>query len=252
MIELLQRFETSLGPEDKRVVDDAAEYVEWMIGRQDAEFVPSDDDDIDLRAYLLHLRVSGVQRGQMRLKFASLKRFYRWTTEEGLIDTDPFAGDDFERPFLDRDEIRRRKAILPADAEKRELTYLRALHELTQQLNRSTNVRAALEMALETLAGAMSPHTAWMYVVPDIYYHFAVASDRLPHDFALAAGYGLPPGLQRDDRCFLSQPPDCRCQELARRAACDVPLMWPNAPVYRILPELMAIIAACFFTPQHR
>ena len=62
----------------------------------------------------------------------------------------------------------------------------------------------------------MNLQTAWMYVVPDIYYQFAATTDKLPHDFAFAAGYGLPPGLLRDDLCFLCQPPDCHCQELAR------------------------------------
>ena len=114
---------------------------DWMIGRQDAEFEPSDDDDIDLRAYLLHLRVSGVRRKNMRLKFASLRRFYRGIKDEGLIEYDPFAGEEFDRPLLDRDEIRRRKQIAPGEAQEREITHLRALHELTQQLNRSVDVR---------------------------------------------------------------------------------------------------------------
>src|SRR2546425_928226 len=36
------------------------------------------------------------------------------------------------------------------------------------------------------------------------------------HDFAVAACCGLPPGLEQDNRRYLSQPPDCHCQRLLR------------------------------------
>lgn len=213
---LLERFNSSLDPEENQIVDDVAAYFDWMIGRQQLEFTPTDDDEIDLRAYLLHLRVTGVGRGDIQVKFESLRRFYGWAKEEGLIEYDPFSGEEFDRPILTRDEIRRRKNIAPEDAQKREITHLRALHELTQQLNHSDNARVALETALETLAEAMNLQTAWMYVIPDIYHQLASATETLPHDFAVAATYGLPPGLQRDDPCYLCQAPDCHCQELAR------------------------------------
>ncbi len=213
---LLDDFRSSLKPEEKRVLDDVAEYFEWMVGRQQSEFIPTDDDEIDLRAYLLHLRVHGVGRKGIRQKFASLRRFYSWVKEIGLIDLDPFSSKEFDRPILTRDEVRRRKAIPPGEAQVRELTHLRALHELTQQLNNSKDVSSALETALETLAGAMNLQTAWMYVIPDIYHQFATTRERLPHDFAVPATFGLPPGLQRDDPCYLRQPPDCHCQKLAR------------------------------------
>ena len=213
---LLERFSSSLNPEENQILTDVAEYFNWMIGRQQSGFIPTNDDEIDLRAYLLHLRVDGVGRRDIRLKFASLRRFYKWAKEKGLIDYDPFVSEEFDRPILAPDEIRRRKKIAPGEVQKREITHLRALHELTQQLNHSDNVRSALETALETLAGAMNLQTAWMYVVPDIYHQFAAVTERLPHDFAVAATYGLPPGLQGDDPCYLCQPPDCHCQELAR------------------------------------
>lgn len=213
---LLQRFESSLQPEENQVLDDVSEYVAWMIGRQQSEFVPTNDDEIDLRAYLLHLRVDGVLRKDMRHRLNSLRRFYHWVKDEGLIEYDPFTTEEFNRPLLDREEIRRRRQIAPEEVQERELTHLRALHKLTQQLNRSVDVRTALETALETLASAMNLQTAWMYVVPDIYYQFTAVTERLPHDFAVAATYGLPPGLQRDNPCYLCQAPDCHCQELAR------------------------------------
>lgn len=215
-MDLIEHFGASLGPQDSQVLDDVTAYVAWMVGRQQTEFVPSDDDDVDLRAYLLHLKISGMHRKRMRAKFASLRRFYHWALDERLVKHDPFAGDEFERPLLDRNEIHRRKQIAPEDAQRREITHLRALHELTQQLNQSVDVRSALETALETLAQAMDLQTAWMFVIPDIYLQFAATSERLAHDFALAAGYGLPPGLVRDDYRFLCRPPDCHCQLLAR------------------------------------
>lgn len=213
---LIDSFSASLSPEESQILDNVKEYVQWIVGRQQTTFIPTDDDDVDLRAYLLHLRISGVRRQRMRDKFASLRHFYHWAKDEGLINYDPFAGDEFERPLLDRDEIRRRKKIAPEEAQQREITHLRALHELTQQLYRSADVRSALETALATLADAMDLQTAWMFVIPDIYYQFANTAEKLPHDFALAAGYGLPSGLVRDDYRFLCQPPDCHCQELAR------------------------------------
>ncbi|UCC54249.1 MAG: hypothetical protein JSV68_09820, partial [Anaerolineaceae bacterium] len=149
---LLQRFESSLQPEEDQVLDDVSEYVAWMIGRQHSEFVPTNDDEIDLRAYLLHLRVDGVLRKDMRHRLNSLRRFYHWVKDEGLIEYDPFTTEEFNRPLLDREEIRRRRQIAPEEVQERELTHLRALHKLTQQLNRSVDVRTALETALETLA----------------------------------------------------------------------------------------------------
>ena len=215
-MDLLEDFSSSLNPHHNQILVDVAEYFDWMVGRQEAEFVPTDDDELDLRAYLLHLRVSGAGRRGIRRKFNSLRRFYGWVTEKGLIDYDPFSGEEFDRPILTRDEIRRRKKMAPEAVQQRELTHLRALHELAQQLNSTNNVRAALNDALETLAVAMHLETAWMYVMPDIYHQFAATPERPPHDFALAASYGLPPGLQRMDPCYICQPPDCHCQLLGR------------------------------------
>lgn len=214
---ILEHFAGTVATAEADMVTHVGEYIDWMVGRHEGAFEITDEDDIDLRAYLLHLRVSGTPHDAVRQRVNSLKNFYSWAKASDLITYDPFTSQEFEGPILSRDEIRRRKDRLPKDAREREITQLRALNELAQQLNRSVDVQAALDVSLETLVKVMNLQTAWTFLLPEIYRQVAGVATRPPHDFALAAACGLPPGLEQDKRRFLCQPPDCHCQDLARK-----------------------------------
>jgi serine phosphatase RsbU (regulator of sigma subunit) len=214
---VLERFAATLEATDQQIVTHINAYIDWMVGRQNDVFTLTDDDEVDLRAYLFHLRMSGVKRKALRQHFASLNRFYDWAEAEGLITENPFANQAFDRPFLNREEIRRRKEQLPADPQAREIAHLRALNELAQHLNRAPDIQTALNVTLETLIKVMKLHTAWVFLLPELYHQLAGMASQPPHDFALAAACNLPPGLELKDRLFLCQPPDCHCQVLARK-----------------------------------
>ncbi|HLE53268.1 MAG TPA: hypothetical protein VI755_14475 [Anaerolineales bacterium] len=60
----------------------------------------------------------------------------------------------------------------------------------------------------------MNLQTGWVSMLADSHLSVFPAGDSPPHGFVLAAACGLPPGLEGDDRRFLSQPPACHCQQL--------------------------------------
>ncbi len=62
----------------------------------------------------------------------------------------------------------------------------------------------------------MGLKTAWAFLWTEAGLYTASSGSDPPHDFALAACCGLPPGLEQDNRCCLCQPPDCHCQSLLR------------------------------------
>ena len=216
MNDLLDSFALTLAPEDSEVLTDVGDYVEWQASRR-ADFTPSDSDDVDLRTYLLELRIAGVGADQVTLprKIASLKRFYGWLQAEGLISESPFATYNFDRPILSRDQIRQRRDA-PASGEEREITRLRALNRLAADLNRSADVQTALDTALETLVELMGLRTAWVSLLTDTGLVKHAASASLSSNFVLAAACGLPPGLEQDDHYYLRRPPACHCQSLLR------------------------------------
>ena len=216
---LLDRFAASLSPTDAPMQADVRDYVEWQAGRRAAEFAPDASDDVEVRTYLLHLRLAGVERAALNAKAASLKRFYEWAKTEGLIESDPFSDFNFERPFLSRDQIRRRQDTLSADPREREIARLRAINRLAEELNRSADLQTALDVALATVVEVMGLKTAWAFLHTDSGLDgrpggLPLRAGTPPHDFALAAACGLPPGLEQDERRFLCQPPDCHCQFL--------------------------------------
>lgn len=213
---LLERFAATLKRDDTHIIVDMQDYVEWQVGRHNAEFVIG-EDDVEVRNYLLHLRIARATRKQLRQKVNSLQCFYDWAKREGLIEYNPFAEFDFTRPFLPREAIRRRQEILPDDPHEREMTRLRALNELAQHLNRAADMQSALDITLNTLVTMMELQTAWVFLLPELHTHIAAVPARPPHDFALTAACNLPPGLEQEDRRFLCQPGDCHCQGLLRQ-----------------------------------
>ena len=188
-------------------------YCEWQAGRREGLFLPQASDDVALRTYFLHLRTAGHDRRAVRAATRALKQFYAWAQTAGLIPASPFDEYDLERPLLSRDQIRRRQAAHAGD----ELARLRALNHLAAQLNRAVEVQTLLDAALAALVDVMGLRTAWAFLQTEGGLSAFIAGGPPPHDFAVAAACGLPPGLEQAGRHFLRRPPDCHCQKLLRR-----------------------------------
>jgi site-specific recombinase XerD len=99
----------TLAPDDDQTLAHIRDYVEWQAQRQAGAFRPADGDDVILRTYLLGLRLAGAPRKVLEKKTAALKQFYAWAVSAGLLESDPFDDFNFDRPFLSRDLIRRRR-----------------------------------------------------------------------------------------------------------------------------------------------
>ena len=110
-------------------------------------------------------------------------------------------------PNPGQDRLPQRQEPQPGRQEG-ELTRLRALNRVITELNRSADVQTALDTTLETLVEVMGLRTAWVYLLGD--------SGPAQPPFVLAAARGLPPGLEHNDRYYLRQAPDCRCQAMLR------------------------------------
>jgi two-component system NarL family sensor kinase len=214
---LLDRFAASLSASESESLDAFRDYAAWRAARKPGEFAPSDDDDVDIRNYLLDLRIAGAGRKKLGWQVAALKRFYAWARDEGLIESSPFDDYNFDRPLLSRNEIRRRQDALTADPREREIARLRALNRLADQLNRSTEMQTALDATLETVVEIMGLQTAWVFLWTESGLTKYLPNVPAPHDFALCADCGLPPGLEQRHEYYLRQPGDCHCQALLRR-----------------------------------
>jgi site-specific recombinase XerD len=58
-------------------------------------FIPEEVDDVSIRSYLLHLKVSGSRRSILQRTIASLKCFYDWAQANHLIAVSPFENFQF-------------------------------------------------------------------------------------------------------------------------------------------------------------
>jgi hypothetical protein len=217
MDDLLNRLTKTLPPADGAILADVRSYLEWQAGRQ-ATFTPSASDDVDLRTYLLELRIAGTGADQATLSkhITSLKRFYAWALAEGLIDSTPFAQFNLDPSILSRAQIRQQEDVPVSDPQQREMVRLRALNRLAGELNRSVDVQAALDAALQTVVEVLGLRAAWVSLLSDADPTTRIANAALARDFVLSATCGLPPGLEQNDRYYLRQPPDCHCQALLR------------------------------------
>ena len=215
MATLINRFAATLSQADARTAEDVRAFVAWQEERLGHEFVPQDNDDVDVRTYLLDLQTAGASRTSIRRTISSLKRFYAWAKTESLLSYTPFDDFNFDRPLLTREQIRRRQVELAPDPQAREIARLRALNRLADHLNRSADLQAALGGTLETLVEVMGLRTAWafLWTAGGGWSHIAAGS---PHDFALTAHCGLPPGLNVENFRYLRRTPDCHCQVLMR------------------------------------
>ena len=178
------------------------------------DFIPNADDDVDLRTYLLYLRTNGADRAALEEKVAALKRFYKWAQTRRIITHSPFDEYDFTHPFLNSVENEPRQQIVSTDPNERELESLRALYQIVEQLISSVDIQSALDSTLSTLLKVMNLQTGWVSLLTESSIGVPHKGASPAHGFTLASAYGLPPGLERDDRRYLRQPPACHCQHL--------------------------------------
>ena len=212
-MDLLESFITSLLPSDT-AASAVREYFEWQIQHHTTDFIPSADDDVDLRTYLFHLHTKGVDQALLEEQVAALKRFYQWAQTEGVIADNPFDAYNFDQPFLTSVQIDPRQQTAPTDLNEREVERLLALSQIAEQLNSSVDIQSALDSTLRTLLKVMNLQTGWVSMLTESHLSVFPVKDLPPHGFALVAAYGLPAGLERDDCRFLRQPPACHCQHL--------------------------------------
>jgi len=212
-VDLLESFISSLLPSET-AASAVRDYFEWQIQHGRAEFIPSADDDVDLRTYLLYLRADGANWAALEEQVTVLKQFYRWAQTKGVITHNPFDEHNFAHPLLTSAQINQRQQTLPIDRNEREVERLRALSQIAEQLNSSVDIQSALDSTLRTLLKVMNLQTGWVTMLTESHLSVVPAGDSPPHGFALATACGLPPGLERDDRRFLRQPPACHCQRL--------------------------------------
>jgi serine phosphatase RsbU (regulator of sigma subunit) len=216
MTDFVEQFAAQHPPADSKMLADVCDFVDWQTQAQGRVFIPDALDDVAIRSYLLHSKLSGASRSVLQRTTASLKRFYDWALTNNLIAKSPFDSFDFSRPLLSREQIKRREEARFANPTDREITHLRALNRLSEHLNRCVDVRTLLAKVVETLVEAMGLKTAWAFLWKEAGPSTAISANALGHDFVLAACCGLPPGLEQDDRRHLCEPPDCHCQRLLR------------------------------------
>jgi len=211
-MDLLTRFAETLNPEESDIFDHVRAFIQWYVGHT-SEFIPDSGDDVALRTYLMQMKMSGASTTSQGEQVSSLRRFYDWAESAGFLpDYHPFTEFSIDRPSLTREQIRRRKEIFPGSPEEREISRLRALNQLAEQLNRSSDVQTMLTAALETLVSLMSLQTAWAFLLPTAGSPLVSVSVSASDRFSLAAACGLPPGLEKNDRHRLKDVKLCHCQ----------------------------------------
>jgi serine phosphatase RsbU (regulator of sigma subunit) len=211
-MDMLERFAETLSPDETEILTHVQRFIEWHVG-PDQEFIPTRNDDVAIRTYLMEMKMQGASTKSQREQMASLRRFYDWAQSVGYLSADhPFNDFNIERPTLTRDQIRRRQEIFSGSREEREISRLRALNQLAEQLNRSSDIQTTLTAALETLLSLMSLQTAWAFLLPGASSPSISVSVSSADTFALAAASGLPPGLEKHERYWLKNPDLCHCQ----------------------------------------
>jgi serine phosphatase RsbU (regulator of sigma subunit) len=212
-MDILESFTSNLLPSHP-AVPAVRDYIKWQIQHHSTDFIPSADDDVDLRTYMLYLRSNGVDWTAIEEQVAALKSFYHWALTSGIITHNPFEEYNLTYPVLTNPQINPRQQTLPNDLNEREVERLRALNQIAEQLNNSVDIQNALDSTLRTLLNVMDLPTGWVSMLNESHLNIYPSGDSPPNKFTLAAACGLPPGLERYDRRFLRQPPACHCQRL--------------------------------------
>lgn len=213
VVNLLDRFALSLLPSNTTALI-VRDYFKWQERHLNADFIPGADDDIDLRTYLLYLHNNGGDHAVLEEHTAALHRFYQWLHAEGSIDQNPFDEYNFLHPLLTSELITPRQQTLPRDLTERELRRLRALYEIDEQLISSVDIQNALDSTLRTVLKVMNLQAGWVTIFTESGLGVPPRGDPPSHGFTLATAYGLPPGLEDNDRYFLRRPPACHCQRM--------------------------------------
>ncbi|MCJ7434909.1 MAG: SpoIIE family protein phosphatase [Anaerolineales bacterium] len=212
-MDLLERFTSSVHISDAAALT-VRDYFEWQTNHRATVFIPSADDDIDLRTYLLHLYTRNADHAALDGHVAALKQFYQWARTEGLIPQNPFDEFDIDHPFLTSEEIDQRQQTLPKDPHEHDVERLLALNQIAEALNSSVDIQSALDSTLRTLIKVMHLQAGWVSMLAETHLGTFFAGNSPPHGFVPITAHGLPPGLEREDRRFLRQPPACHCQRL--------------------------------------
>jgi serine phosphatase RsbU (regulator of sigma subunit) len=212
-MDIMERFASSPSASDAAVLA-ARNYVAWQTQHYTTDFIPSADDDVELRTYLFHLHTRGTDRAALEEQVAFLNEFYQWAQTNGVISNNPFDEYNFAPPFLMSALAEPRQQTVSDDPNEREAERLRALSQIAEQLNSSVDIQSALDSTLRTLLKVMNLQTGWVSMFTRSHLGIFPAGDSPPHGFSLAAACGLPAGLELDDRRFLRQPPTCHCQHL--------------------------------------
>jgi len=211
-MDLLESFISSL-PASDGAASAVRDYFGWQVQQHAADFIPSGDDDVDLRTYLFHLHTKGLEGVALEEQTAAIRQFYEWAQTKGIITSNPFDEYNFAR-FLKSIQIDPRRQTIPSNLRQREVDRLLALGQIAEALNNSVDIQGALDNTLRTLLQVMNLQTGWISMFTKSHLSIFPARDSLPHGFALAATHGLPLSLERDDQHFLRRPPACHCQHL--------------------------------------
>ena len=91
---------------------------------------------MDVRSYLLHLKLGRTGETALEGCIASLEFFYAWAQAEGLVKQSLFDKWDFDQPLLDSNQIRRRAETLSKDPTEREIARLQALNRIAALITR--------------------------------------------------------------------------------------------------------------------
>jgi len=212
-MDILESFTSNLLPSHP-AVPAIRDYFKWQIQHHSADFTPSADDDVDLRTYMLYLRSNGTDWTTIEEQVSALKSFYHWALTSGIITHDPFEEYNLTHPILTNQQINPRQQTLPNDLNEREVERLRALNQIAEQLNNSVDIQNALDSTLRTLLKVMDLPTGWVSMLTESHLNIHPSGYTHTNKFTLAAACGLPPGLERENRRFLHQPPACHCQHL--------------------------------------
>ena len=85
MTNVVEQFAVQLTSAESQTLADFRSFVDWQTQAQIEAFIPQTVDDVAIRSYLLHLRLSGINRSILQRTVASLKRFYDWAQATHLI-----------------------------------------------------------------------------------------------------------------------------------------------------------------------
>jgi hypothetical protein len=65
-------------------------YFEWPAQHRAVDFIPSADDDVDLRTFLFDLRAKGADLVALEEQGSALEQSYQWVQAKGFIAHNPF------------------------------------------------------------------------------------------------------------------------------------------------------------------